>query len=128
MPYVGKPMTRKEVRARSKRLGRLRNPATLAENVTEAVSIIDGEGRRFHLRVPIDLTIRHRGPHYFIGYPPLQIEGYGHDQREALESFADVFCATWDGYAGESDSKLTHDARELKRKLQGLVEAVESAE
>ena len=26
MPYVGKPMTRKETQARSKRLGRLRNP------------------------------------------------------------------------------------------------------
>jgi hypothetical protein len=128
MAYVGKPMSRKETRARSKRLGRLRNPATLAKNVTEGVCEILGEGRRFHLTEPIDLITRHRGPYCFVGYPPLEIEGYGRDQREALESFADVFCATWDGYVGESNSKLTHDARELKRKLQGLVEAVESAE
>ena len=83
--------------------------------------------RRFRLRQPIDLAVRHSGPYCFIGYRPLQIEGYGHDKGEALESFADVFWMTWDAYAAEEDCRLSRDARELKRKLRGLVAAVESA-
>ena len=54
----------------------------------------------------------------------LEIEGYGKDEGEALESFADVFSATWQAYA-EEDGRLSQDARELKRRLRGLAGAVE---
>jgi hypothetical protein len=36
----------------------------------------------------------------------LEIEGYGKDEGEALESFADVFSATWQAYA-EEDGRLS---------------------
>ena len=49
----------------------------------------------------IDLTVRHSGPYCFVGYTELEIEGYGKDEDEALESFADVFSATWKAYAEE---------------------------
>lgn len=93
--------------------------------MTEGVSQILSEGRTFRLRNPIDLAIRHRGPYCFIGYELLGIEGYGRNGQEALDSFADVFSATWDAYAVEKDNKLSGDARDLKRKLLGLVAEVE---
>ena len=126
MARIGRPMTIEHARARTKRLRRLQNPVTLAENVTQAVQQIITEGLRFHLREPIDLTVRHSGPYCFVGYTELEIEGYGKDEDEALESFADVFSATWQAYA-EEDGRLSQDARELKRRLRGLVGAVEPA-
>jgi len=83
------------------------------------------EGRKFHLRKPIDLNVRHRGPYCFVGYQPVGIEGHGRNEQEALEAFADVFSATWDWYAEEEDSKLSRDARELKRDLLSLVAEIE---
>ena len=100
---------------------------TLAANVTTNVVRILWSGRAFHLSEPIDLTVRRRGPYYFIGYEPLDIVGYGHDEHEALESFADVFSATWDSIAGARDAELGGEARELKRKLRNLVKAVKAA-
>src|ERR1700691_1481563 len=98
---------------------RLRGPVTVAENVTEAVQQINCGARRFHLREPIDLTVRQRGPYYFVGLP-LEIEGYGHDSSESLESFADVFSTTWDAYAAEDDSRLSRDPRETKMRWPSL--------
>jgi hypothetical protein len=111
----------------SGRISRPGHPVTLAENGTEAVQQIIFEDRRFHLRQPIDLTIRRRGPYWFIGYPKLGVEAYGLDRRAALESFAEVFSMTWDAYAAERDSNLSRDALETKRKLRDLVAEVESA-
>src|ERR1022692_1223703 len=76
------------------------------ENVTQAVQQIITEEHRFHLREPIDLTVRHTGPCCFVGYSEFEIEGYGKDEDEALESFADVFSATWQAYA-EEDGRLS---------------------
>ena len=120
-----RPMTLDRPRPRRKRRGRIENPATLAANVTEAVCQIIWEGRKFHLRKPIDLRVRHRGPYCFIGYVAVGIEGHGRNEQEALEAFADVFSATWDWYAEEEDSKLSRDARDLKRDLLSLVAEVE---
>ena len=122
-----RPMTLDRPRLRGKRRGRIENPATLAANVTEAVNQIIWEGRKFHLRKPIDLNVRHRGPYCFIGYEAVGIEGYGRSEQEALESFADVFSATWDWIATARDSELGGEARELKRELRALVAAVEAA-
>jgi hypothetical protein len=124
---IGRPASVKGEHARSKRMGRSRNPVTVAENVTEAVQQINGGARRFYLREPIDLTVRQRGPYCFVGYLPFEIEGYGRDENEALESFADVFSTTWDAYAEEDDSRLSRDARQLKRQLRRLVAEVEPA-
>jgi hypothetical protein len=104
--HTGRAANIKDTHARSKRLGRLRSPVTVAENVTQAVQQINSGARRFRLREPIDLTAR---------------------KREALESFADVFSTTWDAYAVEEDTRLSRDARQLKRQLRRLVAAVEPA-
>jgi len=60
-------------------------------------------------------------------YKAVGIEGYGRSEQEALESFADVFSATWDWIATARDSELGGEARELKRELRALVAAVEAA-
>jgi hypothetical protein len=125
--HIGRPARIKDTHAGSKRMGRLRSPVTIAENVTEAVQQINCGARRFHLREPIDLTVRQHGPHIFVGYSPLEIEGYGQDANAALESFADVFSTTWDAYAAEEDTRLSRDARQLKRQLRRLVAGVEPA-
>ena len=122
-----RPMTLDRPRPRAKRRDRIENPATLAANVTEAVNQIIWEGRKFHLRKPIDLKVRHRGPYCFIGYEAVGIEGYGRNEREALESFADLFSATWDWIATARDSELGGEARELKHDLLALVAVVEAA-
>src|ERR1035438_3122020 len=114
---IGRPASIKDARAKRKRVPRQRNPVTVAENVTQAVQRINSGARRFRLR----------GPYCFVGYAPLEIEGYGHDESEVLESFADVFSTTWDTYAVEEDTRLSRDARQLKRQLCRLVAAVEPA-
>jgi len=121
VPRISTQVILKGARAKGKRLGRVRNPATLAENVTRDVKQIISEDVVFRLRQPIDLTVRHSGPHCFIGYAPLDISGYGRNEEEALRSFADVFAITWNGYARAKDSQLTSDAQDLKQKLLNLV-------
>ena len=106
------------------RVLRRRSPATLAANVTENVAQILWQGRVFHLSKPIDLTIEREGAYYVIGYQPLGITGYGHSEREALESFADDFSFTWDTYGMARDGDLTQDARDLKQNLRRLVARV----
>jgi hypothetical protein len=126
MAEIGRRMTLRQAEARRKRLGVRRNPVTLAENVTEAVQEIHSGPRRFRLHEPINLTVRHSGPYCFVGYPALEIEGYGTDEQEALEAFADVFAATWDSYADENQDRLTRDAQELGQRLRDLVAEAES--
>ena len=116
-----------EPRPRGRRPGRIRDLATLAANVTHTVHQIISEGRIFHLRRPIDLSVRHRGPYCFIEYQPLDITGYGRDEREALEAFAADFSATWDWIAAARDGQLGGEARELKGELRDLVASVEGA-
>lgn len=106
-------MTLDQPRPRGKRRGRINSPETLAANVTQSVNQIIWEGRMFHLRKPIDLGVRRRGSYCFIGCRAVGIEGCGHNEQEALESFADVFSATWDWIATARDSELGGEAREL---------------
>ncbi len=127
MRQLAKPVVRKTFTARAKRLSRLRHPATLAANATKDVFQILCEGRVFQLRRPIDLSVRRKGPYYFVGYPALGIEGYGRGEQQALESFSDVFSTTWDWIAMTRDSQLGTEARELKRQLSELVAEVHSA-
>lgn len=119
-----RPMSLEQPHLSRRRPGRIKNPATVATNVTEAVYQIIWGDRKFHLRKPIDLTVRREGGYCLIGYEPLGIEGYGEDKLEALESFVDQFSATWDWIATARDSQLDADTRQLKRKMLNLVALV----
>ncbi len=104
----------------------MRNPATLAENVTTNIIRIFTEDRVFTLRRPIDLKTGHVGPLTTLEYPPLRIIGRGAAKRRALESFADQFGAAWTVYVEElSEREMTADARKLRRALKALVASVE---
>lgn len=101
-----------------------RNPATAAfvPNVTENVVQIIRPKRVFHLRKPIDLTVREDGGRVLIGYPPLGIEAWGNDETDALAAFADEFEVLWDLYGTAKESNLTPGARKLKKAILSLVE------
>ena len=106
---------------------RAENFATLAANATQrVVRIIHGD-TVFVLRAPIDLDMREDGPYCLVDYVPLGLQGRGLDQEEALESFADQFWGAWEWIAAADDSKLTPDARRLKRKMRSLVRSVTPA-
>jgi hypothetical protein len=122
-----RPTTLDQPPARGKRLGRLKRPATLAANVTEAVFQIRWGDLVFHLHSSIDLTARREGRHWLVGYDPIGIEGYGDSRQEALESFAEQFYGAWKWIAEAPDTSLTKDGAELKRKLLGLVAEVQAA-
>ncbi len=126
MPRLARSITRRRFETRRMSLARIRNPATLSANVTRSVTQILWEGRRFQLRRPIDLNVRRKGPYHFVGYRVVGIEGYGRSEQEALESFSDVFSATWDWIATTRDDQLGGEARELKKKLSDLVAQVSS--
>ena len=79
------------------------------------------------LRNSPENSVRISGGKIVTRYKAVGIEGYGRSEQEALESFADVFSATWDWIATARDSELGGEARELKRELRALVAAVEAA-
>src|SRR5271157_2378594 len=96
---------------------RLKYPTTLAANVTRQVVQIRYGTETFHLKQPIDLEVRSDHGHSIVAYPALEIEGYGDNDQEALESFADQFGSTWHAVALASDLELTRDARQLKKRM-----------
>jgi high-affinity Fe2+/Pb2+ permease len=100
-----------------------RNPATLAENVTENVVQIISRDLTFHLREPIDLETGREHGHFIIAYPPLNIDVYGDDETEAIEAFAEAFGDVW-RYLKLEDRQLTQDAVELKNRFERVVRAV----
>jgi hypothetical protein len=105
-------------------VGYRKNPATLAQDVTEEVlKIIDGK-TVFQLATPIDLALRREGPHVVVAYEPLGIEECGKTKAEALDAFAYHFGALWEEIAQCDDGGLTGEARQLKRKMRTLVESV----
>jgi hypothetical protein len=106
---------------------RAENFATLAANATQRVVRIIHGNTVFGLRTPIDFHVREEGPYCLVEYEPLGLQGRGRDLEEALESFADQFWGTWEWIASADDSKLTPDARRLKRKMRSLVTSVTSA-
>ncbi len=101
-----------------------RNPATeaLVPNVTENVVRIFHHKRVFHLRRPIDLTVREDAGRVLIGYAPLGIEAWGDDELEALTAFAEEFEVMWDLYGKAKEGDLTPGARKLKKTILSLVE------
>ena len=106
---------------------RAENFVTLAANATHRVVRIIHGNTVFCLRVPIDLDVRDESPYRLVEYEPLGLQGRGRDEDEALESFADQFWGMWEWIASADDSKLTQDARRLKRKMRSLVRSVTPA-
>jgi len=106
---------------------RAENFATLAANATQGVVRILHGNTVFGLRTPIDLAVRDDGPYCLVEYEPLGLQGRGRGQEDALESFADQFWGMWEWIASADDSKLTQDARRLKRKMLRLVRSVTPA-
>ena len=75
------------------------------------------------LRVRVGLE----GSVWVYEYPPLGILVYGLKQAEALDAFRSDFASAWDQVVKEDDSKLTRDARTLKKRLVLLVAGIETA-
>jgi predicted RNase H-like HicB family nuclease len=106
---------------------RVKNPATLAENVTEAVVRIFSRDYVFDLREPINLTVGREGAYYVIEHEPLGLMAHGKGFEEALRAFASVFAFTWEEIAMADDRKLDLNARKLKRAMLKLVQSVQAA-
>jgi hypothetical protein len=104
---------------------RPKSPTTLAADATGNIVQIRYGSELFQLREPIDLEARSERGHSVLAYPALDIEGYGADELEALESFADQFGSTWHSIALATDAELTRDAREIKKRMLKLVDRVE---
>jgi len=104
---------------------RPRGPSTLAANGTDNIVQIRYGAELFHLRQPVDLEVKSERGHSLVAYPALDIVGYGDDELEALESFADQFGGTWHAIALAEDADLTRDARQIKKRMLNLVDRVE---
>jgi hypothetical protein len=106
-------------------LARFKDPVTLTANGTEKVVWIRYGAEVFRLREPIDLQVKSRRGRFTVAYAPLEIEGYGDDEMEALDSFADQFGSTWHSIALEAEGRLTRDALAIKKRMLKLVARVE---
>lgn len=104
------------------------NPATLAENVTSQVLVIQHGKHRFRLRKPIEIEVSRKEGMYWHELPDFGILAAEKDEMESLAAFALEFSSCWFNIALEDDSALTRDARQLKKKLLNLVETVERAQ
>jgi len=122
---VGRVSIKRELGRTARRPSYRKNPATLAQDVTEGVlKIIDGS-TIFHLSKPIDLTVQQAGPYILISYDRLGIQECGRTKVEALDAFAYHFGALWEQVAEADDVTLTGDARQIKRAMWVLVESVD---
>ncbi|MBM4320641.1 MAG: hypothetical protein FJ125_11955 [Deltaproteobacteria bacterium] len=79
----------------------------------------------FRLRRPIHVQMQEEDGVWSHWCEEIGVLGTGTTSADSICSFGEEFLATWDGLAGEEDSKLTGDARSLKRLLLDLVEAIE---
>lgn len=98
-------------------------PVEIPESVL--MSVIECGRRRFMLKKSIRVRLGVEGTVLVYEYSPLGILAYGLNQSEALDAFRTDFASAWDQVAKEDDSKLTRDARSLKRRLVSLVGRVE---
>lgn len=96
-----------------------------AHGITEHIFEIRYGSERFCLTEPIALDVRSEAGHVLASFAPLEIEGYGDTDDEAMESFSDQFGSTWHSVAPAPDADLTDDAREIKDRMLKLVQRVE---
>lgn len=102
-----------------------KSTAPIAEEGIEQLSGLMSKDQFFHFREPIEVRQYRESGLWWHEYKPLGIVGYGRTLAESWDSFIEHFVAYWEGIASESDSRLTESAREYKRTLLGLVDAVE---
>lgn len=104
---------------------RTRVPATEAENVTQGVIRIFGEGRVFYLRKPITLnTYRDEGM-FVVEYEPLNVRAAAESQPDALRAFADQFAGVWAWLVEDESAPLHPSAKAIQKRLLSLVQRVE---
>jgi hypothetical protein len=103
---------------------RFKDPATLTANGTDNILLIRYGPEIFRLREPIDLRVKSGRGRITVTYTPLEIEGYGDDEMEALDSFADQFGSTWHAISLEADGRLTRHALAIKKRMLKLVARV----
>jgi hypothetical protein len=96
----------------------------LAYSTTNVVQVAAGD-LVFHLREPIDLKVTTERGYTLVAFPPIGIRGYGKSEAEAVESFVDQFRSAWFTIARELDSRLSPEARLLKRAMLHLVRSVD---
>jgi hypothetical protein len=75
---------------------------------------------------PIACVIEKQNDLLFCENAQLGIIAYGDTREEVIREFSNEFSALWDIIAEEKDSRLTKDARLLKRRLIELVRKVET--
>ncbi len=98
-------------------------PVEIPDSV--CMSVIECGRRRFILKKSLRVRVGVEGRVWVYEYPALGILAYGLKQAEALDAFRSDFASAWDQVAKEDDSKLTRDARSLKKRLVSLVAGIE---
>jgi hypothetical protein len=79
----------------------------------------------FRLRRPIHVRMEQQAGELWSHWcEELGVLGTGATPAESIGSFGEELLATWNGLVGEEDGHLTSDARQLKRLLLELVEAI----
>ena len=90
----------------------------------------EGKNRKIevtiHLAHPIACVIEKQDDLFFSEDDHIGIIAYGDSREEVMREFSNEFAALWDVIAEEEDSRLTEDARLLKRRLIALVRKVEA--
>ena len=100
---------------------------SLSRSAEEGVQRLTGlmsKDQFFHFREPIEVRQYREGGLWWHEYKRLGIVGYGKTLAESWDSLIEHFVAYWERIANESDSRLTESARDYKRTLLALVDAV----
>jgi hypothetical protein len=79
------------------------------------------ENKEFLFKEPIQIQVDFQDGIWIHQNETFGILGYGKSRAESLDAFRMEFVACWETIASEDDSKLTDDAKELKKKLKNLV-------
>ncbi|MFN7996981.1 MAG: hypothetical protein U0Q18_25430 [Bryobacteraceae bacterium] len=67
------------------------------------------------------MTLRQKNGYTVIGYRPLDLQGWGASQEDALAAFADQLIGLLNWFAREPENRLDIGARALKRTVFSLV-------
>jgi len=82
------------------------------------------KSRVFRLKHPILVEVEKHKDTFVAEYKPLNIIAYGQNMCEFTREFGNEFSLLWDAIACAEDKYLTDGAKELKRRMIDIVEAV----
>ena len=85
---------------------------------------IMAKDRIFKLKQPISIKLALHEDTLIAEYMPLNIFAYGQNMGELTRDFGNEFSLLWDAIVCAEDKHLTDGAKELKRRMIGIVEAV----